>query len=113
MTDNENVEALSRYLTGAKKCGSVTLGKEEMVELCDFFNRQNAEIERLRKENERFADIGKMYSEIRAEAKSEAYREFAERLKKSPSVTNCESEWLYLDIDNLLKELTRNLHGKQ
>ena len=50
--------------------------------LRDEITEKDAEIERLRKENERFADIGKMYSEIRAEAKSEAYREFAERLKE-------------------------------
>lgn len=41
-------------------------------------NRQQAEIERLKKETEYFADIGKMYSEVRAEA----VKEFAERLCK-------------------------------
>ena len=39
---------------------------------------QDLEIEKLKKENERFADIGKMYSEVRAEA----IKEFAERLKE-------------------------------
>ncbi len=33
----------------------------------DLINRQRAEIERLEKENHRFADIGKMYSEVHAE----------------------------------------------
>jgi hypothetical protein len=46
----------------------------------DLINRQQAEIERmqirLRKERHQFADLGKMYSEIRAEA----IKEFAEKL---------------------------------
>lgn len=39
--------------------------------------KSQAEIERLREESKSFADIGKMYSEIKAEA----IKEFAERLK--------------------------------
>jgi hypothetical protein len=38
--------------------------------------KQDAEIERLKKENHQFADLGKTYSEVRAEA----IKEFAERL---------------------------------
>jgi hypothetical protein len=30
----------------------------------------------------------------------------AERLKEAPSVTNCEYEWLYNDIDTIAKKLT-------
>ena len=41
----------------------------------NLINRLQAENERLKKENENFADIGKMYSEIKAEA----YKEFAEK----------------------------------
>ena len=37
--------------------------------------------------------------------KTEAIKDFAERLKKLPSVLNCESEWMCLDIDNLVKEM--------
>lgn len=39
------------------------------------------EVERLTKENHHFADIGKFYSEIKAEARAEAIKEFAERAK--------------------------------
>ena len=42
-----------------------------------LLREKDAEIERLKEETHRFADIGKMYSEIRAEA----ITEFAERLK--------------------------------
>ena len=88
--------------------------------LRDEIAEKDAEIERLRKENERFADIGKMYSEIRAEAKSEAYKEFAERVKQIskevtvPYVADTSIQehktgmfWYTADdLDNLLKELT-------
>ena len=73
----------------------------------DLINRQQAEIERLqirlRKERHQFEDLGKMYSEIRAEA----IKEFAERLKKHLKgygglycVTTMNTH-----IDNLVKEM--------
>ena len=81
----------------------------------DLINRKEAEIERLQKENNRFADIGKMYSEI----KSEAIKEFAERLKATPIRYRIErTEYCdklpitkmvpfidNTDIDNLVKEM--------
>ena len=67
----------------------------------DLINRQKAEIERLNKENARFADIGKMYSEIRAEV----VKEFAERLSNLTA-----SYWLDNinkgHIDDLVKKMT-------
>lgn len=62
-----------------KKC--VTHYKMACTERNKFLEQlktANAGVERLQKENENFADIGKMYSEIKAEA----YKEFAELLKK-------------------------------
>lgn len=91
MTDNEIVKAFECcYLD--KPCEECPFCKLENAELncfngdekaiprmiLDLFDRQKAEIERLNKEVETFADIGKMYSEIKAEA----VKEFAERLKK-------------------------------
>ena len=73
----------------------------------DLINRLQAENERLKKANEMFADIGKMYSEI----KSEAHQEFAERLKTEYAkgmnwFKKKESYYVDVgDIDNLLKEL--------
>ena len=61
-----------------------------------------AEIEGLQKENHWFADIGKMYSEVRAEA----VKEFAERLKAI--IIKCPKNFISItakDIDNLLKEM--------
>lgn len=51
--------------------------------LFDLINRQKAEIERLNKKVEELSDVLSDTIKIRyAEAKSEAYKEFAERLKQ-------------------------------
>ena len=63
-------------------------------------NSCKAEIERLNKENEHFADIGKMYSEIKAEA----IKEFAERLKKQIHIKEIRDVY-GKKIDNLVKEM--------
>lgn len=64
----------------------------------DKVNELEAEIERLTKANEAFTDIGKLYSEIKADA----HKEFAERLKNIYPL----HEGLNMVIDNILKELT-------
>ena len=76
------------------ECAEI-LSKESV----DLINRQQAEMERLKKENNQFADIGKMYSEIRAEA----IKEFAERLEEK--IFNCDLVYVYEHIDNLVKEM--------
>ena len=83
-----------------------------------IIKKQKAEIKRLKKEQQQFADIGKMYSEVRAEA----VKEFAERLKEDISNDRLENfmnglkgtpmpKVLTYDciedyIDNLVKEMT-------
>lgn len=68
--------------------------------------RKDAEIERLQKANESFSCVGKLYSEI----KSEARKEFADRLKEKKSrfiVGGNLVEIVHIrKIDNLLTELT-------
>ena len=54
-------------------------------------------------EIERFADIGKMYSEVRAEA----IKEFAERLKNEFEISSAySSAYIECQIDNIVKEMT-------
>ena len=65
----DTIPKLQSSLDRANKYGIETEKENE---------RLKAEIERLKKENHRFADIGKMYSEIRAEA----YKEFAEQVQE-------------------------------
>ena len=40
-------------------------------------------------------------------------KDLAERVKNAPSVTNCENEWLCLDIDTITKELLVNYESSK
>lgn len=75
MTDKEITNALVCHAdTDIKTCifcsyNCVPMcGHQLSSDAADLIKRQQAEIERLETENNRFADIGKMYSEIKAEA---------------------------------------------
>ena len=113
LTDNEIIKALECCCTYKGKCidcpAFVKVDrsncKQVLLGAIEIITRQQAEIERLKKSNEMFTDIGKMYSEI----KSEAYKEFAERLKEKSSSRFDYSELVFeiseYDIDNLVKEM--------
>lgn len=134
MTDNEIKKALEicasdnlgcedgcPYVTKSNSCSLKKdtldlinrLQAENLKLLSNLTSLQNdltdaeAENERLKKSNEMFADIGKLYSEIKAEA----YKEFAERLKieYAKDLYSVSKETGYFvnraDIDNLLKEM--------
>ena len=116
MTDEQVIQALKRcgchteccYCNSVEECGS----KRALAENClDLINRKDAEIERLKEVTtntinssiEFGLDKGK---EIQ-KAKSEAYKEFAERLKEKAMQKFDWNEYIEVeDIDNLLKELT-------
>jgi hypothetical protein len=70
-----------------------------------LINRQKAEIERLQAIVDSFTDIGKLYSEIKAEA----IKEFAERLKAEflgdEQIVNIAWANAINHIDNLVKEM--------
>lgn len=70
-----------------------------------FINRQQAEIERLQKENNQFADIGKMYSEI----KSEAIKEYREKAAIKLAANARSDYWHW--IDDTLYEVEKELIG--
>ncbi len=77
-----------------------------MTDTVDLINRQKAEIEKLKSEQNGFADISKMYSEI----KSEAIKEFAEKIKDEVTYYEdpCGNFVPFVDcrhIDNLAKEM--------
>lgn len=74
----------------------------------DLVNRQKAEIERLEKENNQFADIGKMYSEI----KSEAITDFAERLKKKAYLFPCAIGVEHAVTIRAINDLVEEMKGK-
>ena len=103
MTDNEIIRALECCKTwdDCKCCpycvsGRYTCGEHFNEDMLDFINRQKAEIERLNRDYS--TAIETMSNSIRT-SRTEAVKEFAERLKEKAFVI------LYQDIDNLLKEL--------
>ena len=96
-----------------------------MCKICEFnqsldlINRQKAEIERLEKENtilsqnadtafqDGLNEAQDLYAEqVKAEIKSEAYKEFAERIKiRFAGTLQCSSWVIQKAVDNILKEL--------
>lgn len=122
MTDNEIIVPLKCLVMNESDCRHCKLKDKndkcqkflysDVLGLIDENNRQKAEIERLEQEKgqfeadvEMFTDIGKMYSELKAEA----IKEFAERLDESLCKNIGPSRNLYwkisADIDNLVKEM--------
>ena len=119
MTDNEIIKALERcgmhreccYCNSVEECGNKRVLTASTL---DLINRQKAEIERLQKAGKEavncFTRMGTLYKikckELEV-AKSEAIKEFAERLKEMATSTFYE-ERKYVDtedIDNLVKEM--------
>ena len=115
LTDTEIKKALeccvnTTFISDCAKCKMFAFDcKDKLIESAlDLINRQKAEIERL--EKVRKDEVEKLMSVIDrtiAEAKAEAYKEFAERLKKTfPKDDFLRStKRIAEDIDNLLKEL--------
>lgn len=124
MTDAEIIKALEEhyrqvdagYSTHLEYGGKGDEHEEKYIymlrDTLDLINRQQAEIESLKNEcfclaNERDA-MADCLNEAVEEAKSEAYKEFAERLKrkaKKPYGNFYEPTVFVEDIDNLLKEM--------
>ena len=127
MTDNEIIVPLKCFVMDEVDCSYCKYkdrnGKckkflySDVLGLIDENNRQKAEIERLEEDkeqlkadNEMFTDIGKMYSELKADA----IKEFAERLKENKidiDVSFGYGREVYteavavIEIDNLVKEM--------
>ena len=102
MTDKEFFEHLDWLKTVGDKIGSITVGKDFIPKVLDLINRREAEIERLQLINDSFTDIGKLYSEIKAEA----ITEFAERLKAIEKVGNTGDGFVYAwEISKVVKEM--------
>ena len=138
MTDNEIIKALE-CCPQHIMCGHCPFRNVEncmsalYVDALDLINRQKAEIDELQRRNseleielkamrgaansykaeiERFADIGKLYGEIRAEA----IKEFAEKVNRElwdlPIMSDEDGEYDYVCteslvdyIDNIVKEM--------
>ncbi len=115
MKDTDIIKALD-YCSKqgiTSECERCTVGNgcrsELIISALDLINRQKAEIERLDKCREiNVSSIATLHQELKT-AKSEAIKEFAERLKKLWSMPDGEivCRTVYTDeIDNLVKEMT-------
>lgn len=113
-TDKEITKNLECHIN-AEDCISCEMFGccEEIIlteRVLDLINRQKSEIERLNKKVEELSDVLSDTIRIRyAEAKIEAYKEFAERLKQS-TVTAVIGNEIYAvatskGVDNILKEM--------
>ena len=120
MTDNEIIKALkccngwdSRCLNCPLICEGVNCKEKLNNYTLDLINRQKAEIERLKRDiaihEHVHEESNAAYQVLVKQAKSEAIKEFAERLKKHSFVDNLSldgKETVYVDdIDKLVKEM--------
>ena len=114
LTDEEVVKALEC----CKDC-SINLNFEivqkiedknkEILELTDIINSLKAEIERLKKEVSVARDAYISIQDRYEHTKTEAYKEFAERLNEKAQIADCFDSYNMVVgthfIDNLLKEM--------
>ena len=131
MTENEIItawECCSNVITSScKECPlhltyNANCVRELMRVSLDLFNRQKAENERLKRHNKEYGFCNllgnclvysknlKDYNDMRKGLKSEAYMEFAERLKNKSKkrVSDNYGKRIFIDdIDTTLKELTK------
>ena len=110
MTDNDIIKALEycEGVDGISYCNDCPLfGDDNCVHIIamesrKLINRQKAEIERLMP----FGCQVEVSKKIEKEIKSEAIKEFAERLKNEATVDDDSIWWIAgVDIDNLVKEM--------
>lgn len=117
MTDNEIIKALEccgkpvleecclecpYHLGGQENCHKL------LGDIIDLINRKQAEIEELRIENQSLRAAANSYKMHYNEAKAEAIKEFAERLKESKKQyegTLAGMTFTMTELDNLVKEM--------
>ena len=121
MTDNEIKKALEKWCDNncKKVCPHLKICDKCVVtyikSALNLINRQKAEIERLTKANERFAEEFDSYY---ASVKSQAIKEFAKRLKEKAYLVGAVSITQELvvdvrDIDTLVEEMTVNYESSK
>lgn len=131
LTDEDVVEGLERCIstTTDKACAGCPFNKQNLCDIdqwalekyaLNLINRQRAEIERLKSANdEKFCQwdmlaektkqhYADLYNEAKDILKSEAYKEFAEKLKKrydNPVWYLGGSNGFFDNLDNFVKEM--------
>ena len=118
MNDNEIIKALEccTVCSSIETCGECPYVEcptrkgcvgEMVKDALDLINRQKAEIERLQNAYKQCAWERDIFLDELKTAKSEAIKDFAERLKEEATVDDDSTWWVAnIDIDNLVKEMT-------
>ena len=123
MTDNEIIKALECCSEPAGKCCCEVCPLHHREDSCttalikkavELVNRQQAEVERLGKELIKQQLKNNMLYETAKEAKAEAVKEFAERLKSVSCEIEIGGKYRYKvathqSIDYFVKEMTENI----
>lgn len=113
-TDEEIIEALECHINAEDCVGCEMFGRCDEIILTklvlDLINRQKSEIERLKKEVSVARDAYISIQDRYEHTKTEAYKEFAERIRECCGLNNDLSTdaWLSVtaDIDCVLKEMS-------
>ena len=112
MTDNEIIKALEDEVKSAEYVDSYYCNGVDLTLIksaIDLINRQQAEIEELKIENKSLRSASNCYKLHYDEARTEAYKEFAERLKEEAQMADCFDSYNMVVgthfINNLLKEM--------
>ena len=112
MTDNEIIKALEDEVKSAEYVDSYYCNGVDLTLIksaIDLINRQKAEIEELKIENKSLRSAANCYKLHYNEARTEAYKEFAERLKEEAQMADCFDSYNMVVgthfINNLLKEM--------
>ena len=112
MTDNEIIKFIEHAINSAKsEDGFKEIYWKKLDYILDLINRQKAENERLNDSVLANAEAVKVLTKELKTAKSEAIKEFAERLTDKADlikVNPFDSKWAISqdNIDNLVKEMT-------
>ena len=110
MTDNDIIKALECCGCDNYQCDNCPYAYKTCTvykDSLDLINRQKAEIEQWKEEANRYQNLWCIATDDIFKAKSEAIKEFAERLKHSFFDNGYESPDVDFDylVDNLVKEM--------
>ena len=112
MTDNEIIKALESEVKSAEYVDSYYCNGADLTLIksaIDLINLQQAEIEELQIENKSLRSAANCYKLHYNEARTEAYKEFAERLNAEAQMADCFDSYSMVVgthfINNLLTEM--------
>ena len=109
MTDKEIINRLTELAEFCRKCGNLTKENDVLNNALELINRQQAEIERLNdllKRHQRHTNsIRMIHTETAKKIKTEAIKEFADRLNKRMGFCDLPNVIVRSHIDHLIKEM--------